>query len=105
MLAELQSELADQTQRLNQVNQDIASNESQLQMYEKHLADSQEYLKNITEQLKMFTEAFNNRKKDREAELEAVNQALKVLDKYNTEFVQIGSHDKHQSKQERPQVP
>lgn len=88
VLADLQTELAQKTKELNQCKQDIASNESKLAMYEKNLADEQAYLANLKEQMQIFGDAFKERKKDREAETEAVNQALGVLDKYNT-FLQV----------------
>lgn len=89
VLNDLVAELAEKTKVLNQVNQDIASNEGELAMMQKNLADAQEYLKNITEQFEMFSEAFQHRKKDRNDEMQAVQQALGVLAKYNTGFVQI----------------
>lgn len=88
VLHDLQTELAQKTKELNQVKQDIASNESKLAMYEKNLADEQAYLANLKEQLQIFGDAFKARKKDREEETAAVNQALGVLAKYNT-FLQM----------------
>jgi len=88
VLHDLQTELAQKTKELNQVKQDIATNESKLAMYEKNLVDEQEYLASLKEQLQVFGDAFAARKKDREEEMAAVNQALKVLDKYNT-FLQM----------------
>jgi hypothetical protein len=84
VLSDLQTELAQKTKELNQVKQDIAQNESKLAMYEKNLVDEQGYLASLKEQIEVFGEAFRARKKDREEETAAVNQALKVLDKYNT---------------------
>merc|ERR1719359_1074904 len=83
------AQLAEKTRLFNQVKQDIATNEGKLAMYTKNLQDQQAYLASITEQHKVFGEAFAARKKDREEELAAVNQALGVLDKYNT-FLQLG---------------
>jgi len=91
VLHDLQTELAEKTKTLNQVKQDIASNESKLAMYEKNLVDEQEYLASLKEQLQVFGDAFLARKKDREEEMEAVNQALKVLDKYNKALLQVNS--------------
>lgn len=93
VLADLVAQLAEKTTLFNQVKQDIASNESKLAMAEKNLQDQQNYLSSITEQHKVFGEAFAARKKDRGEELAAVNQALGVLDKYNT-FVQLGKAKK-----------
>jgi len=88
VLADFTAELATKTKELQQCEEDIASNESKLAMSTKNLADAQEYLVSITEQFKTFSKAFANRKKDRNEETAAVQQALGVLDKYNT-FVQI----------------
>merc|ERR1719359_241118 len=87
------AQLAEKTRLFNQVKQDIATNEGKLAMYTKNLQDQQAYLASITEQHKVFSEAFAHRKKDREEETAAVNKALGVLDKYNT-FVQLGKSKK-----------
>jgi hypothetical protein len=97
VLADLQAELAQKTKELNQCKQDIASNESKLAMYEKNLADEQAYLANLKEQHQIFGDAFRARKKDREDETAAVNQALGVLDKYNT-FLQVHSNTEGKNK-------
>jgi hypothetical protein len=89
VLADLMAQLAEKTTLLNGVKQDIASNENKMAMMQKNLEDEQNYLASITEQHKVFSEAFALRKKDREEEMAAVNKALSVLDKYNT-FVQLG---------------
>jgi len=88
VLADLEAELAQKTKVLQQCEADIASNGGKLAMLTKTLEDEQQYLASITEQFKTYSQAFANRKKDREEETTAVNQALGVLDKYNT-FVQI----------------
>lgn len=93
VLADLVGQLAEKTKLFNQVEQDISSNEGKLAMYTKNLQDQQAYLASITEQHKVFSEAFAHRKKDREEETAAVNKALGVLDKYNT-FVQLGKSKK-----------
>jgi chromosome segregation ATPase len=90
VLADFVAALAEKTKQLQQCEGDIASNESKLAMLTKNLADQQAYLASITEQFKAYSEAFANRKKDRNEETAAVQQALGVLDKYNT-FVQIGA--------------
>lgn len=98
VLHDLQTELAEKTKILNQVKQDIASNEGKLAMYEKNLLDEQDYLSSLKEQIQVFGDAFKARKKDREEETEAVNQALKVLDKYNTLLqVHTNTLDKHKT--------
>jgi len=95
VLADLMTQLGEKTSLLNQCKQDIASNEGKQAMYEKNLADAQEYLSSVTEQHQIFSEAFQHRKKDREEELAAVNKALKVLDKYNTgTFLQVAKKGK-----------
>merc|ERR1719161_1871212 len=48
VLADLMAQLAEKTSLLNQVKQDIASNENKLAMAEKNLADQQNYLSSIT---------------------------------------------------------
>jgi len=92
ILHDLQTELAQKTKELNQCNQDIASGESKLAMLEKNLLDDQAYLASLKEQFQVFGDAFKARKKDRNEEMAAVNQALTVLAKYNKSLLQRASH-------------
>jgi len=81
MISTLQTELNSQQSQLNEVSQGIAENQGKLQMAEELLSDRQSYTKNLGAQLNAANVGFDARKKDREAELAAVNEAVGVLEK------------------------
>jgi len=81
MISTLQTELNSQQSQLNEVSQNIAENGGKLRMAEELLSDRQSYTKNLGAQLNAANVGFNARKKDREAELAAVNEAVGVLEK------------------------
>lgn len=88
MLTDLQKDWEGTSAKLQQTNGDIAQNEGVLARAEKMLADQQAYMSSLQENLKDMTEAYEHRQHDRKEETTAVNHALSVLDKYNTEFLQ-----------------
>lgn len=94
ILGTLTGERDTQQAQLNQVNQDVAEQESALKMAQEVLTDQQTYLASVTKQLEEITEMYNIRKKDREAETKAVNEALGVLE--SVTFVQVSTVDEHQ---------
>lgn len=85
----LTSEKDTQTSQLNTVNQNIAESAGSLQQAQQLLVDRQSYATNLVGQRNAATVAFNNRKADREAELEAVGQAVGVLEQVS--LVQKGA--------------
>lgn len=88
MLTELQTDLAGNSQILQQTNQAIAEKEGQKGRWTQQLTDEQNYLATVKGNLKEATENYNARKKDRTEEREAVTKAQEVLAKYNTALVQ-----------------
>lgn len=80
MINSLTTERDTQTSQLTTMNQGIAENQGTLAMSTDLLKDRQTYLATVQEQQQSQTEAFNLRKADRQAELQAVNQAISVLE-------------------------
>merc|ERR1719393_1102361 len=97
LLSTLRGERDTQQAVLNQVNQNIAEQESALKMAQDTLADTQTYLAAVTKQQGEATEMYETRKKDRKDETEAVNKALDVLGDFS--FMQkkdsVKAIDKH----------
>jgi len=81
LIATLTEERDSQQSQLNEVNQNVAENEGKLQMATELLADRQSYAKNLVAQLNAANVGYAARKKDREAELAAVNEAVGVLER------------------------
>merc|ERR1719160_1158752 len=83
ILSTLRGERDTQQAVLNQVNQNIAEQESSLKMAQDTLADTQTYLAAVTKQHSEAAEMYQTRVKDRKDETEAVNHALEVLSDYS----------------------
>jgi len=88
ILSTLRGERDTQQAVLNQVNQNIAENESALKMAQDTLKDTQTYLAAVTTQHSEATQMYETRVADRKAETKAVNQALDVLSEFS--FIQKG---------------
>jgi len=89
LINSLTTERNTQQTQLNVVNQGIAESETVLSMAEELLADRQAYLATIQQQLSTQTQAYETRKADRQAENQAVGEAVKVLQAKS--FVQLGA--------------
>jgi ABC-type transporter Mla subunit MlaD len=83
ILSTLRGERDTQQAVLNQVNQNIAENESALKMAQDTLADTQTYLAAVTKQHEEATQMYQTRTSDRKDETKAVNQALEVLSDFS----------------------
>jgi len=76
----LTSQLDTQQSQLSEVTQGIAENEGAFQMASERLQDQQKYLSIVSAQHTAATNAYDSRKNYRTAEVQAVRDALGVLD-------------------------
>jgi len=83
LLSTLRGERDTQQAVLNQVNQNIAEQETALKMAQDTLKDTQTYLAALTKQHAEATEMYEIRQKDRKDETTAVNKALEVLSDFS----------------------
>jgi len=79
LIASLSKERDTEQTQLNEVNEGIAENESALKMSQEILQDRQGYVSRIEQQRQTQTNAYNARRSDRLAELQAVSQAVQSL--------------------------
>jgi len=93
ILTTLKGQRDDEQSDLNGVSQDIAESEGELTMAEQTLESEQSHLASTKKSLKEATEAYDARKKDRDAEGGAVKEALAALSE--SSFIQRGAVRPH----------
>merc|ERR1719160_1300609 len=93
LLTSLTTERNERQGVLNQVNQDIAEQETAKANAEAELKDEQAYLAQTTKTCADTAALFEMRKKDRAEEKLAVQEAIKVLQGPAGEFVQVQAHE------------